>query len=74
MENQQDILKTLQTVLATELLAPSMSALASKLGYTGRNSLYRILKGEAGKASEDNLLNRIAARMAFWKDWPPFSS
>lgn len=59
MENQQDILKTLQTVLATELLAPSMSALVSKLGYSGRNSLYRILKGEAGKASVDNLLNRI---------------
>lgn len=59
MEKQQDILKTLQTVLATELLAPSMSALASKLGYSGRNSLYRILKGEAGKASVDNLLNRI---------------
>lgn len=59
MENHQDILETLQTVLQTELLAPSISALAKKLGYTGRNSLYRILNGEAGPASVDSLLERL---------------
>lgn len=59
MENQQNILETLQTVLQTELLAPSLSALASKLGYSGRNSLYRILKGEAAEASIKSLLTRL---------------
>ena len=63
MENHQDILKTLQTVLMTELLAPSMSALAKKLGYTGRNSLYRILKGEAGQASVDTLISRLETHL-----------
>lgn len=59
MENYQNILQTLQTVLPTELLAPSMSALAKTLGYSGRNSLYRVLKGEAGTTSIDGLLNRL---------------
>ena len=63
MENHQDILKTLQTVLQTELLAPSMSALAKKLGYSGRNTLYRILKGEAGASSVDTLLSRLETHL-----------
>ncbi|MDE6512370.1 MAG: hypothetical protein K2L00_09830, partial [Muribaculaceae bacterium] len=63
MENHQEILKTLQTVLHTELLAPSMSALAKKLGYSGRNTLYRILKGEAGAASVETLLTRLESHL-----------
>lgn len=63
MENPETILQTLQTVLPTQLLAPSMSALASSLGYSGRNSFYRILKGEAGPDSIQNLLSRLETNL-----------
>lgn len=63
MENYRNILQTLQTVLSTELLAPSMSALAKTLGYSGRNSLYRVVKGEAGTTSIDGLLSRLESHL-----------
>lgn len=63
MEKHDDIFRTLQTVLPTQLLAPSMSALASALGYSGRNSFYRIIKGEAGPDSISNLLKRLEANL-----------
>lgn len=63
MENPDDILQTLQRVLPTQLLAPSMSALAATLGYSGRNSFYRIIKGEAGPDSISNLLQRLEVHL-----------
>ena len=59
MENLEAQLQTLQKVLPTQLLAPSMSALASTLGYSGRNSFYRILQGKAGPDAIKNLLDRL---------------
>lgn len=63
MENHQDILTTLQTVLPTELLAPSISSLASTLGYSGRNIIYRIKEGTASATAIDGFLSRLEAHM-----------
>lgn len=46
MENISEIISN---VLASEMLAPSSSTLAYTLGYTGKASLYRLMKGTAGE-------------------------
>ena len=61
MENYDDILRMLSAILNTQLLAPSVNALAEKLGYgvSSRSSINRIKKGIAGSGTVDTLVNRI---------------
>ncbi|MDE6479739.1 MAG: hypothetical protein K2L45_05655 [Muribaculaceae bacterium] len=61
MENCDDIFRLLSAILNTQLLAPSVNALAEKLGYgvSSRSSINRIKKGIAGSGAVDTLVNRI---------------
>ncbi|MDE6561468.1 MAG: hypothetical protein K2K75_08820 [Muribaculaceae bacterium] len=61
MENYEDILRMLSAILHTQLLAPSVNALAEKLGYgvSSRSSINRIKKGIAGSGAIDTLTSRI---------------
>lgn len=54
-DNQLDILKLL---IQQQLFAPSPSALAAKLGYKGRSTIYRLLEG----AVKENTVSKV------WKD------
>lgn len=65
MENYEDILSMLSAILNTQLLAPSVNALAEKLGYgvSSRSSINRIKKGSAGSGAIDTLVNRIHQRL-----------
>ncbi len=58
MENYDAILAALQSVLRTQLLAPSWNALSVKLG-TARSIFYRIVEGKANQAAIQNLLSLL---------------
>ncbi len=58
MENFTNILSALQAILPTQLLAPSRSALAAKLG-TPRTTLYRIMDGKFKEGAMQNLLSQL---------------
>ncbi len=62
MENFTNILSALQAILPTQLLAPSWSALATKLGTT-RSLFYRIMEGNTGEAAIQNLLSLLDERL-----------
>lgn len=58
MGNFNDTVRALQSVLRTQLLAPSWNALAIKLG-SARSIFYRIDKGVANEAAIQNLLSLL---------------
>ncbi|MDE6555565.1 MAG: hypothetical protein K2K55_01215 [Duncaniella sp.] len=51
----------LRSVLPTDLIAPTLSVLASQLGFKGRSTLYRIVRGEASDNSVGNVCCRLAS-------------
>lgn len=52
-------LEILQIIIDGRAFAPSSSALAKELGYKGKMSIYRIVSGEAGSSSIDEVWDRI---------------
>ncbi len=62
MENFTNILSALQAILPTQLLAPSLKALADTLG-TPRSIFYRIKNGNVGEGAMQNLLSQLNERL-----------
>ncbi len=62
MENFNNIVCALQSVLDTQLLAKSRLDLAKKLG-TGRCIFYRIVQGKASESAVENLLSILQERL-----------
>lgn len=57
----QDRQDALQQMINAQLFAPSTSALAKRLGYKGKTSLYRIQQGEASAGAIDEAWDKLLA-------------
>lgn len=58
----------LPTILLSGLLGPTPSKVAAELGYSGRTTVSRIMKGNAGPAAISDFCRRIAGRFGLSTD------
>jgi hypothetical protein len=59
----QDKQIALQLIINAQVFAPSTSALAKRLGYKGKTSIYRIQQGEASAGAIEEAWEKLKAFM-----------